>query len=287
MHTQRARHWRTFKVGFWLGWKTESNWTHPAIYVLWSMILPISNALIFYFMINVLQEGRADALLPYVFIGTVIYSLVGSLLDSMSWAVLEDRERMGMLKYIAIAPVAMYPYLWGRGLAKVVVNFVAVPLTLTLGALVLGVPIALSTINWGLLAVALPLGLLMITFVGQILAGATLMIARHGGFLGQSVAAALYLFTGALFPITVLPGWAEMISRAIPLTYWMEAMRRALWTEARNPMYETGLASIGNGQLVLILAIATLALGAISLPLQLWAEHRAKERGLLDMQTAY
>lgn len=281
------RHWTAFKVGFWLGWKTESNWTNPVFYVLWSLLRPMSSALIFYFMIRVIRgEGQTD-LLPYVFIGTVVYALVGLLLDSMAWAVMEDRERMGMLKFIAIAPASMYPYLWGRGMAKVLVNLVAVPLTLVFGSLVLDIPIGLTTINWPLLLVVVPLGILMVTFAAQMLAGMTLMLARHGGSLGQAVAGALYLLTGALFPITVLPGWAEVIARALPLTYWLEGMRRALWLDARNPIYQTGLDTISTPALLLILVGATLALGLISVPLQHWAEQRAKERGLLDMQTAY
>ena len=281
------RHWTAFKVGIWLGWKTESNWTNPVFFVLWSMLTPISSALIFYFMLAVLSGDQADGLLPYVFIGTVVYSMVGALLNSMAWAVLEDRERMGMLKFIAIAPASLYPYLWGRGIAKVAANLVAVPVTLTLGVIFLDIPIHLATIDWPLLLVASFLGILLITFVGQILAGFAMMIARHGGSLGESLAASLYLLTGAIFPITVLPGWLETIARYIPLTYWLEAMRRALWTDARNPVYHTGLSHFDTSQILLILLATTLLTGALSLPLQLWAEHRAKEKGLLDLQTAY
>lgn len=284
------RHLTGFRIGFWLGWKTESNWTNPFFYVLWSMLVPLTSGLILTMMIKVLRtSGNASGpnLLPYVFIGTVVYSLVGLLLDSMSWAVLEDRERLGMLKYIAITPSSMYAYLWGRGFAKVAVNFLAVPLTLTFGALVLDIPIRLSSINWGLLALVLLLGVLIITFAAQILAGVTMMIARHAGFLGQAVSGALYLFTGTLFPITVLPGWAETIARGLPLTYWVEGMRRALWVDARNPAYNTGLSNISDETLLLVLLVSAVVMAAISIPLEQRAEHRAKEKGLLDMTTAY
>lgn len=284
------RHLTAFRMGFWLGWKTESNWTNPLFYVLWSMIVPMTSGLILTMMIKVLQRtgnSTGPDLLPYVFIGTVVYSLVGMLLDSMSWAVLEDRERMGMLKYLAITPSSMYGYLWGRGFAKVAVNFLAVPLTLTFGALVLKIPIHLATINWGLLIIVLALGLLVVTFAAQLLAGLTLMIAKHAGFLGQAVSGALYLFTGALFPITVLPNWMETIARFVPLTYWLEGVRRALWTDARNPAYNTGLSTINNATLILILALSAVLMAAISIPLQKRAEHRAKEKGLLDMTTSY
>lgn len=284
------RHLTAFRMGFWLGWKTESNWTNPVFYLLWSMIVPMTSGLILTMMIKVLQRtgnSTGPDLLPYVFIGTVVYSLVGMLLDSMSWAVLEDRERMGMLKYLAITPSSMYGYLWGRGFAKVAVNFLAVPLTLTFGALVLKIPIHLATINWGLLIIVLALGLLVVTFAAQLLAGLTLMIAKHAGFLGQAVSGALYLFTGALFPITVLPNWMETIARFVPLTYWLEGVRRALWTDARNPAYNTGLSTINNATLILILALSAVLMAAISIPLQKRAEHRAKEKGLLDMTTSY
>ncbi len=288
MHVKRGL--TAFRVGFWLGWKTESNWTNPVFYVLWSMLGPMTSGLILTMMIKVLQisgNGSGPDLLPYVFIGTVVYSLVGLLLDSMSWAVLEDRERLGMLKYIAITPSSMYAYLWGRGFAKVAVNFLSVPLTLTFGALVLDIPISLGTINWGLLALVLGLGLLIITFAAQILAGLTMMIARHAGFLGQAVSGALYLFTGTLFPLTVLPGWAQAIARAVPLTYWVEGMRRALWVDARNPIYNSGLSHISDTRLLLILLGSAIVMAGISIPLEGRAEHRAKEKGLLDMNTAY
>ncbi|WP_164689699.1 ABC transporter permease [Herpetosiphon llansteffanensis] len=281
---------QAFRVGAWLGWKTESNWTNPLFYILWSLLLPMSNGLIMTMMLRVLQRtGNSSGadLLPYVFIGTVVYSIVALLLDSMAWAVLEDRERMGMLKYIAITPSSMYGYLWGRGFAKVSINFLAVPLTLTFGALVLDIPIRLSTINWPLLLVVVVLGLLIVTFAAQILAGVTLMIARHAGFVGQAVSGALYLFTGALFPITVLPNWMQVIARAVPLTYWLEGMRRALWVDAQNPVYNTGLNQLSTTNLLLILLASAVAMAVISIPLQRRAEHRAKEKGLLDMNTAY
>lgn len=290
MHTGLQRQRTALKVGFWLGWKTESNWTNPVFYVIWSMIPSLSSALILTFMVRVLQQaggGSGPNLLPYVFIGSVVYSLVGSLLDSMSWAVLEDRERMGMLKYIAIAPSSLYAYLFGRGFAKVATNFIAVPLTLTVGVLALGIPIHPATIDWGLLAAVLPLGVLIITSAGLILAGVTMMIAKHAGFLGQAVSGALYLFTGTLFPLTVLPAPLQAFARALPLTYWVEGMRRALWADARNPAYNSGLDHLGDGTLVLILAGCALLMLAISLPLEGWAERRAKEKGLLDMNTAY
>ena len=64
-------------------------------------------------------------------------------------------------------------------------------------------------------------------------------------------------------------------------------MRRALWVDARNPAYKTGLEQLSTSNLLLILVGAAVAMAVISIPLQRRAEHRAKEKGLLDMNTAY
>lgn len=275
---------RAFKVGTWLGWQIESNWTNPVLYVLFVVSRPLASALILALMYKVIaRSGGSDDLFAYIFVGASVYALVGQLMEGMSWAVLEDRERMGMLKYISLAPSSLYAYLLGRGVAKVLGSLIAVPIILALGAVFFDLPVSWQSINLPMLTVALLLGIVMISFAGLILAGITMMVARHGGFLGMAVAGALFIFTGAIFPITVLPGWMQTIARGLPLTYWLEAMRRALLDGARGPGFE----SLGDGRLLLILAGLTLITALISLPLEAWAEHRAKEKGLLDMNTAY
>ena len=64
--------------------------------------------------------------------------------------------------------------------------------------------------------------------MGIILGGITLSMARHFWALGEIFGTALYMFTGAIFPLDVLPAWLRPIGFMFPITYWLELARRAL-----------------------------------------------------------
>ena len=61
-----------------------------------------------------------------------------------------------------------------------------------------------------------------------LLGAATLQMARHYWSVGESVAGALYLLCGAIFPLDSLPGWLRPVGMVLPLTYWLESLRRSL-----------------------------------------------------------
>jgi ABC-2 type transport system permease protein len=93
--------------------------------------------------------------------------------------------------------------------------------------------------------------------------------------------------------LTVLPQFAQLISYAVPLTWWLEGVRRALvpgslssvggtgslWTQL------TGTAAPGSGQILVALLLTTAVTTLGALAAYRWSEHRAKERGLLDLTT--
>jgi ABC-2 type transport system permease protein len=102
---------------------------------------------------------------------------------------------------------------------------------------------------------------------------------------GEAVAGALYLFSGAIFPLEVLPAWLRPIGYALPVTYWLELLRRAL-VGSTAQAFPT-LAAFSNLQLLGILAGLTVIFGAISGTIFRFLEHRARERGLLDQTSNY
>ena len=118
-----------------------------------------------------------------------------------------------------------------------------------------------------------------------ILAGVTLLIAHHVWFLGEAVAGALYLFSGAIFPLEVLPPAIRWIGYVNPITYWLELIRRALVGEVAEAF--PTLQGLSNEQILGILVGLTVIFGVLAIYVFRWAEHLAKERGLIDMVTNY
>jgi ABC-type polysaccharide/polyol phosphate export permease len=98
--------------------------------------------------------------------------------------------------------------------------------------------------------------------------------------VGEGVIGVLYLISGAIFPIGQLPSWLEAAARVLPLTYWLEASRRAL---IRG--YDPGLSGIGDtwGPLALY-GLVWLTLGIVSFR---WFNHKARADGLYDRTTDY
>lgn len=280
---QKAREaWQGFKAGAWLGWQIESNWTQPLLFAIYSVIKPVAGVAILVLMyLVVAKEGLGNPLFPQVFLGTTFYLYVVNVLSGISWAVTDDREHYGMLKYVYMAPMHLYGYLLGRGLAKTAIATISVLITILFGVAGLGVRLRFG--NPGLFVLAFMLGLGALAFYGILLAGISLLIARHGWMVGEVVAGALYLLCGAAFPLSLLPWPLRALGLGLPPTYWLEALRRALLGGGLH----AELAPLSDATLVLILAAATLIGAFLSLGVFRASERIAVRRGLLDMQTMY
>jgi len=277
---------RSFRVASWLGWKIESNWTDPFLFAVYSIVKPLAGAAILVVMYSVVTGGNfADPLFPYIYLGNAFYMYVGAVMSGVSWAVLDDREHYKTLKYIYTAPVAIPFYLMGRGVARFITGTFAVVITIAAGALFLHVPLDLAQVNWPLFVVSLLLGVVMLALMGLLLAGVTLVLARHSDYLGDGVAAALFLFSGAVFPLDVLPAWLRPLGYALPVTYWLELLRRSLVGSVAQAF--PTLAGFSNLQLLGILAGLTALVGVSAVFVFRWCDWQARERGYIDRTTNY
>lgn len=274
---------RSFKMATWLGWQIESNWTDPFLFTIYTIVRPLSLALILVVMYSIVSGGSNNALFSYMYVGNAFYTYVGSILIGISWAIIMDREEYGMLKYIAAAPLRSMWYLLGRGMARMIIGTFSVVITLAVGVLFLDLPLRLASVDWPLLGIALLLGLFSLMGMGLLLAGVSYLIARHAGFIGEAVAGALYLFTGSIFPLEVLPAFLQPIGFLLPVTYWLELIRRALLGSGVAPTF----AAWSDMQLLVALLACTSAWCAVSVVYFRYAERRARSLGLLDWQTQY
>lgn len=277
---------RTFKTAAWLGWQIESNWTDPFIFFVFSILKPISSVLILVFMYNVVsQAGPGDPMFAFIYVGNTFYIYVGAVMAGASYSILDDRERYRTLKYIYLAPLSVPVYLVGRAVARFVIGTIAVIVTLSAGVLFFGLPLGALRANWPLFAASMALGLAAMVCMGIMLGSWTLTIRNEPWFIGEAAAAALYLFSGAIFPIDILPAWLQPLGLALPMSYWLELVRRSLLGEgaAAFPTF----AALSDGQLLLILAAMTAALAALAALTFRHFDRVARDRGLIDMVSNY
>jgi ABC-2 type transport system permease protein len=277
---------RSFKIATWLGWQIESNWTDPFLFAVYSIVKPLAGAAILVVMYSIITNGNFNTpIFPYIYFGNAFYIYVGAVMSGISWAVIDDREHYKTLKYMYIAPIRIPSYWLGRGVARFLSGSVAVLITISFGVLFLQVPLDLAKVNWPLFIVSLTLGIAMLSMLGLILASLTLLVAHHFFLIGEAVASALYLLSGAIFPLDVLPAWLRPVGFAIPITYWLELMRRSLAGDVAQAF--PTLARFSNLQLLGILLGLSVLFGLISVFVFRFCDYRARERGLIDFVTNY
>ncbi|HET9496138.1 MAG TPA: ABC transporter permease [Chloroflexia bacterium] len=294
-----TENWRTFKVAARLGWQVESNWADPLVFLSFAVVRPLAAALILVVMYTVIAGGQRGDFFTYLYLSNAFFVLVIETMSGLAWTILEDRENYKMLKYVYTSPARKFAYLIGRAVARICLGLLTASVLLTVGVLFLGLQIELGNVQWGWLALYFPLGMVILLGLGIVLAGVALVIARHGGSIGEVTAGSLLLFSGAYFPVDILPPVIREISMGVPVTYWLEGMRRAIHGGILTypaPGAEAGtterpispmLASLDNWQLLAILAVSAGAAAVISVLFYQWVENQAKERGMIDRLTGY
>ena len=279
-------YWRSFRLATWLGWQIESNWTDPFLFAIYAIIKPLASAAILVVMYSVITQGNfGSPIFPYIYLGNAFYIYVGQIMTGMSWAIIDDREHYKTMKYIYVAPIDFPTYLLGRAVARFLIACASVLVTILFGVLFLGIRIDLVAVDWPLFLLTLLVGVVMLAMMGLILTGVMLLMAHHSFGVGDAVAGGIFLFSGAIFPLEVLPAFLRPIGYIIPITYWLELLRRTLVGQVAQAF--PTLSGLGNAQIFGILIALTLAFSGLSVVVFRWCEQRARELGLIDMVTNY
>jgi ABC-2 type transport system permease protein len=170
----------------------------------------------------------------------MIPGLIGLILQTQaviltSFAVVRERER-GTLEQLIVTPIRSGELMLGKTLPFVVITFMQIGLALIVGTLWFRVPINGSLT----LLLALSLVFLMSAL------GIGLFISSVSSTQAQAMQASLFvmlpsiLLSGFMFPIESMPPVIQVVTRLLPLTYYLQILRgiflkgndlSALWTQ--------------------------------------------------------
>jgi ABC-2 type transport system permease protein len=129
--------------------------------------------------------------------------------------------------------------------------------------------------------------------IGVVMAAICIQTRQESWSYPEAAAGALFLVTGAVFPLAVLPAPVQLVGLLAPLTWWIEGTRQALFPGGISAVGGpgslftelTGRAAPAHLEAVFALlvtgALATLAASFVFRR----SVHRAKDRGLLDQTT--
>jgi ABC-2 type transport system permease protein len=293
----RGRGWvdmrRSFVVAARLGWQMEANWTDPLLFFIYSVAKPLASALILVVMLEVISGGAKPEYRAFVVVGSALWSFVLSGVSGLAWMILDDRERYRMLKYLYVSPSEFLVVMLGRGVARISVGAMGAAITLLVGVVLLGVPFAPGRIDWPILVAVMALGVTAILAIGLLLAAICMQTRQESWSYPEAAAGALFLVSGVVFPLSVLPGPVQAIGLLTPLTWWVEGVRLSLFpgvvsaSGGPGTLFTelTGAAAPTAAQIVVALlvtgAMATLAAAVVFRA----SDRRAKDRGLFDQTT--
>jgi ABC-2 type transport system permease protein len=286
--------WRSFGTAAKIGWQTESNWTDPLLFFIYSVAKPLAAVAILLVMLAVVSGGNPDpGFRAFVVVGSAMWGLVLGGMAGLAWSLLDDRERYRMLKYLYLSPNALLVLLLGRGAARLAIAVMGALITLGVGVAFLGVGFDLGRVDWLLLVPSLALGFVSIVALGIVLAAICMQTRQESWSYPDAVAGAMFLVVGAVFPLAVLPQAVQVAGLMVPLTWWLEGVRQALVPGSLSSIGGTGSVWAqltgtivpGSGAILLGLLVTTVVTTLGALAAYRWSEHRAKERGLLDQTT--
>ena len=167
---------------------------------------------------------------------------------------------------------------------KLVITSVAVIITLAFGVLFLDIPLNLLAVNWPFFAIIMVIGIACIMSFGLALAGISFLTAKHSGGMNEGIAGLFYLFCGVVFPIGILPAWGITFAKMLPVTYWLDLIRRVLNLGAD---IDPALSSVSTTTSLTILIVSTIVFSILAIGIFKLGDYIARKNGLIDMTTAY
>ena len=132
----------------------------------------------------------------------------------------------GVLTKLMVTPTPRSALITGKAFAAGVRSLIQGVVVVIIAA-ILGVSFTTSPLKLLGAAIVLVLGSAFFSCLSMSIAGVALARDRLMG-IGQAITMPLFFSSSALYPIAVMPGWLQAISKVNPLTYEVEALRGLL-----------------------------------------------------------
>ncbi|MFD5949951.1 ABC transporter permease [Streptomyces collinus] len=132
----------------------------------------------------------------------------------------------GVLNKLLVTPTPRSALITGKAFAAGVKSLVQAVVVLLIAAL-LGVALTWNPLKLLAVAAIVVLGSAFFSCLSMTIAGIVLSRDRLMG-IGQAITMPLFFGSNALYPVSVMPGWLQSVSKANPLSYEVDALRGLL-----------------------------------------------------------
>jgi ABC-2 type transport system permease protein len=224
--------------------------TTSGFFILISFLQPLIFATIAFY---VFRAGQREGTLLYAAIGAGLMGIWSSTLFGSGGAIQWQRW-LGTLESLIVSPSPFILVLAPLTVATSTIGLYSLVATLTWGRLLFGIPINFAH-PW-LFALAVPATVVSLGFLGLVLAS-TFILYRNANALSNLLEYPVWLITGLLVPLSLLPGWVRPISWVLAPTWGVRAIRDAAL--GGDPLPAIGMCGA--------LAIVYLVIGSVALRL--------------------
>ncbi|MEW6226969.1 MAG: ABC transporter permease [Bacillota bacterium] len=170
--------------------------------------------------------GTADYA-GYVVVGTILWMWVNMALWDSGYFFRQEQLR-GTLDSNWMTPAPRLAHLLGSALVSLLTGVVTATIAIAEFRLALGLRIAGSP--W---LIALSVAAMLPSVYGLSLLFASVVVwAKDISTMVQVVRGTFLIFCGVSYPLAVLPGWMRSVASALPMTYAIDAVRKAALTRA-------------------------------------------------------
>jgi len=209
---------RLLTIGGVIAYRALFNWTRPSVFIGTLFVGPLFQLLFFAYLGRQLQVADDR----FYIVGNAVLTATLACVFGGTLAVGNER-RYGTLGHVLLSPRSRTVVFLGRALPYAGNGILIAVVTLTAGALLLGLRIPPAALPGLLLAMAV--GSLSCAFFGLTL-GALGLRFRDVWVISNVAVALLLLLTGVNVPAAALPGWMAAAGRWLPITHAAEAARR-------------------------------------------------------------
>ena len=231
----------------------------------------VLNLVVFHFISKVVGPVPADELdgapsyFAFALVGILVSLVIGTATTEIAGRI-RDEQLTGTLELLCAQPLRAGQL--AAGYAAYPITFAIVRVTFYFLVAALFLSLETTSADW--LGVTVMLLTSCFAFGGLgILAAATTIVFKRGIAIVDAAVFAMTFLSGAFFPVSVLPSWAQAIGALMPTRYAFDGLRMALF----------------EGEGWATSALVLVAMGAVGIPLAVWvfaaALRHAKRKGTL------
>jgi ABC-type multidrug transport system permease subunit len=251
-----------------LHWMADPQWVIPNI------IAPF----IFTTVALTIFRGSTGPFGLYAVLGGGMMGMWGNTLYASGFAI-EFEKWQGTLEEVMAAPSKLLHVIAGRSVSNALFGLINMVAVLVIGALLFGIPLGIA--EPFLFAFSLVLTLLSVSALGLIFASA-FVLSRSAQALTNGLEIPLYIISGSMFPIALLPFWIHPAAYVLGPAWGIDAIRCATSQEYASQSFWSGTGVYGAIALDLVMmTLITLAYVVTAAVLFKMVEKRARINGTL------